>query len=156
MPRLVQVDMTKTPTGFEPLPAGSYEATVLTVTEAIARSSGKPMLKWAFQVIEDGFTGRRAWMNTSLQPQALFVLKRNLMALGWTKEELSGQLDLDLDDLIGVQCTIVMVDDIDQNGNPRTNIDRLLPAGQSSGPKVSASVTSITSEGLGTDPLFDN
>jgi len=66
------------------------------------------MLAWTFEVVAGPYKGRKAFLNTSLQKQSLWTLKRVLRALGYGSEELAGKVDFDPESAIGRECTIVV------------------------------------------------
>jgi len=85
--------------GFEPWPVRTpVEFTISKIEPKIGRDSGKPYLE--FEMNHVG-SKRKAWSNFSLQPQALWMLKRLLLSLGIPREELEGDFDLEPRDLIG-------------------------------------------------------
>ena len=83
---------------------GSYLVTVDEVSLEESRNSGKPYIKFIFEVAEGDSKGFKLFHNCSLQPQALFNLKAVLMALGF---DIPNQaFDLDLDELVGLSCYV--------------------------------------------------
>lgn len=69
--------------GFDPLPAGWYEAEV-TKSEIKPTKSGGQMLSVAFKIIEGEFAKRVVYANYNLvnaNPQAVEIAKRELAAL---------------------------------------------------------------------------
>ena len=134
----LRVDFTNVEAGgFEPLPEGKYQATVFEVEQRVSASSGKPYLNWQFRIMGGDYDGRRAFYMTSLQPQALWKLKEVLRHLGYSDEELSGEFELDLTDLLGRECTILIGHE-QYNGEIRDRVLNVV------GP----------SEGIGDTPLF--
>jgi len=91
---------------FEPLPTGRYLAK-LTTTDYIEASSrsGEPAVAWQFTVDGGEYDGRKAFLNTSLQPQSLWSTQRILTALGMTKEEIDA-LEWDTENPEGIQSTL--------------------------------------------------
>lgn len=91
---VVSVDFTGVETR-KLLPEGEYVITVKEVTQ----ENGKefPYLSWKFEV--DGAT---VYNNTSFNPKALWNMKSLLEALRYDLPE--GPMDLDLDDLVGLEC----------------------------------------------------
>lgn len=46
--------------GFNPIDSGRYRATVFEISREVGKNSGKPYLKWCFQICEgEPFAGRR-------------------------------------------------------------------------------------------------
>jgi len=130
----IRVNMSGVQDRPEALPAGYYQAAVLSVEQKVGKDSGQPYLKWTFQVGGEGeepYAGRKAFFNTTLAPQGLFNLKRTLKALGYEDEALQGEFEFDPNDVTGLDCTLVVVPDVYQ-GETVSRVDRVLPAGTSS------------------------
>lgn len=118
------IDMGAVKDGFEPLPDGDYPA-VFTEFQYVAKSasSGQPYLKMVYTVDDGENDGRKLFRNRSLQPQALFGLKQDVVALGADPEDWSGEVDVEeaLSDLVGNACVLrVIVREIsDKDGEPK-------------------------------------
>ena len=127
----VRVDMTGVSTTFEPLPQGYYQAVVGKCEEKIAKESKNPMLKWTFDITEpEEFIGRHAYTNTVLTKDSLWVLKRLLMALGLgTEESLSGVIEFEVEETLGLPCTLVIVPD-EYEGKATSRVAEILEAGE--------------------------
>lgn len=101
---------------FAPRAAGEYQATLIEheINPASA-NSGQPTLKLTWS--EDDSPNNKMFRTYSLQPKALWSLKRDLVRIGKQKdgflEELNSE-DADLDQLItglyGYSCTLVYGD----------------------------------------------
>lgn len=104
---VLTLDFTGVSTEFEPLPVGIYQA-VVSELEYVASSekSGNPYLKFVFEIREEGYTGRKLFMNASLVPNALWKLGKVLDALG--VEVPQGEFNLELDSLVGLPCTLAV------------------------------------------------
>lgn len=124
----IRVDFTDVKSGFEPIPEGKYDATVFEVEQKVGNNSGKPYLNWQLKIQGGEFDGRRVFYMTSLSPNALWKLKANLNALGYSKEELEGDFDLDTTDVVGKSCTVVITHE-EYNGEVRDRVADLLEAG---------------------------
>jgi hypothetical protein len=124
----IRVDFTDVKSGFEPIPEGKYEAVVFEVEQKVGQNSGKPYLNWQLKIQGGEFDGRRLFYMTSLSPNALWKLKTNLIALGYTKEEVEGDFDLDLPDLCGRECTVVVTHE-EYQGEMRDRVADILEAG---------------------------
>jgi hypothetical protein len=122
---------------FEPLPVGRHIAKLI-AADYVAESarSGEPGVAWQFVVSGGEYDGRKAFANTSLQPQSLWSTQRILMALGRTKEECDaldwdteepGQIQSDLEALIGSDCVIVIGHEM-YEGAKRQRVRRVLSA----------------------------
>lgn len=102
--RGITVDLSGVETSATNIKEGVYPVIVEGVTLEESRNSGKPYIKFVFEVSEGGAKGFKLFHNCSLQPQALFNLKAVLQALGF---EIPGQaFDLDLGELIGLGCHV--------------------------------------------------
>jgi hypothetical protein len=112
---------------FTALPEGQYKVRVFEVTKETSRN-GDPYLSWVFRVTQPKeFTGRRAWHNSSLQTQALWALKRLLVALGVGPEDLQGEIEIEPADFIGSECVIRIGHETYQ-GEVRQRVLRAMPA----------------------------
>lgn len=79
----------------EALPSGKYECIISSVKYTISRDSGEPNIKWEFTVAEGEHESRKLFMNTSLQPKALWKLQQVFEGLGLPSNTAS---ELDFDD----------------------------------------------------------
>lgn len=102
------IDFSNVKDGFEPMPAGKYEAVLTAYEMKIAKQSNSPYVALTFDISEPEYEGRKAWRNFSLQPQALWALKQALVAMGIDRESLSGEVDLDevLQGAVGLNCIL--------------------------------------------------
>ena len=105
------------------IPEGDYTIQVAKVEKTVAESSGKPTLKWEFQITDEGKSGK-LYYNTSLQPQALFNLKNLLLCLGVPVP--NGKLELDLDDLIDRECGATVSHEV-YDGKKKSRISDIFP-----------------------------
>ena len=122
---------------FEPLPTGRHlsKLSAADYNEASSRS-GEPAIAWQFTVDGGEYDGRKAFLNTSLQPQSLWSTQRVLMALGMTKEDVDA-LDWDteepekiqetLNGLLESPCVIVIGHEMFE-GTKRQRVRRVLSA----------------------------
>jgi len=117
----------------EAMPEGYYPAIVSEAKIGTSRA-GKPKLEVHFDIMQVGFEGRKAFANYSLQPQALWNLRRFLKALE-LDFDLDGELELDTDDLLGAEVTLLM-EQQEWEGEMRNSVQRVLPAGMESGPEA--------------------
>jgi len=121
----VKVNFKQAATSFPSREKGDYDVTFIghTINPASA-SSGQPTatLTWS----EDNSPNKKIMKTYSLQPQALWSLKRDMLRMGANVEDMNDE-DADLDDilnsLIGSKSVIVMGeprDGKDKEGNDRT------------------------------------
>ena len=99
----LRINMDGVETGGKTLPEGSYVVKVESV-ELKESSNGSEYLAFTFEVVEGKNKKAKLFHNCSLQPQALFNLKSVLIALQYEME--SVEFDLDLDDLIDLECEV--------------------------------------------------
>jgi len=124
----ISVNMTGVETRPTPLPPGYYRAAVSGCEQKISKSNN-PYILWTFGILEpEEFVGRKAFFNTSLQPQALWSLKRVLLAFGYEKEDLEGSVEFEPSDLLGVECTLAVIED-EYNGETTGKVDQVLAVG---------------------------
>jgi hypothetical protein len=111
---------------FEPLPVGRHKAKVsgCTYVEASQRS-GEPGFAWEFTVTEPEFEGRKAFLNTSLQPQSLWATKRIFRALGVPPDQLEGEIDIEPEDMVDREC-FIMIRHEKWEGQNRQRVSRVL------------------------------
>lgn len=102
---VIKVDFSDADVEFSPVEPGEYRAQIVSVEQREARETGKPYLNVGFQLLDNG---RRVWRNYSLQPQALWALKQLLVAAGVDPEQLSGETELDTDELVGAEVTVTI------------------------------------------------
>lgn len=102
------VDFTGVSSGFEKIEPGTYLARVEKIEQKMSQA-GKPYLNWTLQLMGGDVDGRKTFFMTSLAPNALWKLKDCLIkAFGYTKDDLSGQFELDIEELIGQECAVVI------------------------------------------------
>lgn len=104
--------------GREPLPEGEYDMTINRV-EATVSSTGKDMLKVAF---EESESGNYVWTNYVIQDNCLWKLKELLDAVGM---DTSGALDFDESELVGQQV-LVRVTQEEYNGQIKNNVAKVM------------------------------
>lgn len=108
---------------FEAIPEGIYHAVLEGEVEAAEGSKG-PYWKWTFKVTDEGFSGRKIWVNTSLAENALWKLKEIFEAFGVPT-------DTDTEDLIGKPVKLYLVQRIIEQGNRKgdmgNDVKQVLP-----------------------------
>ena len=134
--------------GFDPLPEGIYNATVFKCEHKVGKESQKPYLAWTFAIQDPGHKNRRLFHNTSLQPQALRRFRDVLLAVGYTKEQLSGQLSLGqefFDAISGRPVRLnVTIDEEGYQGQPRNRVARVMPVDPLAGESPTPPATPTT------------
>lgn len=109
------------------VPDGTYTVSVEEVSVETSDNSGEDYLSWKFKVVGGKMSGRSLYDNTSLQPQALWRLRRVLEALGI--EVPDGTMDIDPDELIGLECDVEVANE-DYQGKQRSRVVDIFPAGE--------------------------
>jgi hypothetical protein len=112
----IKVDFTDTvEKDFEAVAAGWY---LVTVTGGEMRATqdkpenklpgGTPMINWEFTICSDDpkLDGKKVWTNTIIYPTTLFNLKGLLRGCGMEHE---GELDFEIDDVIGKQLYLKLI-----------------------------------------------
>lgn len=106
-------------TEFAPREAGDYECTFVGYQlNPASATSGQPTIRCEFS--ENDSPNKKIFKTYSLQPQALFAIKRDLIRMGASVEDMnSEEADIEeiLDSLIGAAVTVVM-------GEPREYTDK--------------------------------
>jgi len=103
------------------LPEGVYNAKVDEIK--LEDNDGKPYLSWKFKTIDDDpkLNDKPLYNNTSLQPQSLWVLGQLLETLGVERPD--GPMDLDFDELIGLELGLVVEHEEYQGKNRAKVVD---------------------------------
>lgn len=106
----IVVNLEGVKTSLEPIEDGTYDArfTKRTFTKSKAQQP-KVVLEFVFNEDQgEGVAGRKAFVECSLQSQALFKVKRTLINMGTDPDELEAQIDLEaaFDALIGSEHRI--------------------------------------------------
>lgn len=109
------------------VPDGTYTVSVEEVSVETSENSGEDYLSWKFKVVGGKMSGRSLYDNTSLQPQALWRLRRVLESLGI--EVPDGAMDIDPDELIGLECDVEVANE-DYQGKQRSRVVDIFPAGE--------------------------
>lgn len=113
------------------IPSGKYHAKITggEMREAgpNSKNPGSQYVNWEFTIQQGEFESRKVWTNTSLLPQALFGLKALLLASGkYTKEDLAGELNFDIDSLTSADV-VITVGQREYNGDIRNEVKRFNP-----------------------------
>lgn len=125
---MVKVNLAGITTGeFEALPRAYYNVRVSSFTEKESKK-GKPMVEWQFTVTDGEFKGRRIWLNNTLTKEALWAYKRTLLAIGFTEEQLEGDVEIEADEVVDLEC-VLKTDQEEYNGKTQTRVVGLYPAG---------------------------
>lgn len=135
----LNLDFTGITTDFAPMPIGIYRIRLNEKpTVEPSKKSGENQVNFVFEVIEPEFEGRKLFMHCSLQPQALWKLRKALNGLG--VETPDGPIQLNLADLIGREALASVTQD-EYQGKMKNQLDELLPLDGSVDYPGAASVT---------------
>jgi hypothetical protein len=95
----ISIDFTGAGEGgdYAVLEGGTYKATIEKIEQGTS-AANKPKLEWTFNLTDEN--NRKMWKNYSLQPNALWGLKGDLVTLGF--EIPDGPFELPIEDLIGM------------------------------------------------------
>jgi hypothetical protein len=124
--------------GFDPVKAGTYDATVVAV-EAIEAENpdgrlpmGTPGINVQFKIDGGPYDNRRVfnryWMppleyDEERRKKTLGMLARFLMAIGYPEEQVTGGgFNLDLPDMVDRDCKVTVKVDHEYNNNKVTNV----------------------------------
>lgn len=100
---VVAIDFTGVSSGFEAMPIGNYRSRIQELPKVEpSKKSGEMQVNFVFEVVEPGYEERKLFHHCSLQPQALWKLRKTLEALG--VEVPNGPMTLDLQALVGREC----------------------------------------------------
>lgn len=115
-------------TDFVPVDAGTYEAKFVSFKNGIS-NAGNQKVEMTYQITEEGdANNRKLTAHRALHPDALWSLKRDLLALGADPDDVSGSFDTDelLPELVGADCKIdVTLGEPNDNGVRFNNIDEV-------------------------------
>jgi hypothetical protein len=101
-------------TGFDAIDRGTYHCKITDGEMTEVKNDGKlkagtPGINWTFTVQDGDFAGRKVFTNTWIAPTTMGFVKGLLEASGrFTKEQLDGELDFEIDDVLGadVMCRV--------------------------------------------------
>ncbi len=120
------LDFTDVGEGFEPLPIGWYNARVSEVAEGVSKNNNAKV-DFTFDILAPAANkNRKAWFTLSLLPQSLWRVKAALIALGIPKGDLSGQVDINWDSFLGIECSLRISHEVFED-KPRQRTDELAP-----------------------------
>lgn len=95
------------------IPEGVYDAT-FTEFKLIpeSKASGQPYFRLTFTLQDEEYQGRKAYVNHSFTPEALWAFKRTLVRLGAEVDVLNDpdtEVDEVMSGLIGAPCRLVII-----------------------------------------------
>jgi hypothetical protein len=115
------VDMSGS-TGFH-IPEGSYGVKVKSIEQTVSKNDND-QLKWVFTGTEGKAKNKTFFYYTPLTPESLWKLGLALKALG--QDVPDSTLDIDLDELIDLECSGNVIDD-EYEGKTRSKLQSLDP-----------------------------
>jgi len=90
------------------LEGGIYSAQVVDMYEGVTKN-GNPKVTIVYALLDEEVEGRKVYADYVLTPKALPYLRRALISLGFSMDELRGpEFSISVDDLRGRQCRIVI------------------------------------------------
>lgn len=143
---MVRVKTSGVSTGFEPFPAGQYRATLQKYTEKPSKSTKGAMAfntEWLVTEPEE-FSGRKAFISGSLQPEFLWTIKRIGVALGVADDILEDDAGWDpaevLPEFYGEnEVDLIITDGQPYNGKATNNVDVILEGEKAAEPVAGGS-----------------
>jgi hypothetical protein len=112
---------------YDALPRGLYNCRVTSFVEKTSKG-GKPMVEWQFTVTEGELKGRKIWLNNTLTKESLWAYKRTLLAVGFTEEQLEGDVEIEADEVLEQEC-VIRTDQESYNGKMQTRVVGLYAPG---------------------------
>lgn len=97
---MMNLDFSSVPSR-EPIPEGVYEVQIAKVEETKSKTSGNPMLKVEFTVLEDPYNGRKVWANYGMTAEAMWKIQELFKSIGMPTD---GTVEIDSSELIGLTC----------------------------------------------------
>jgi hypothetical protein len=126
----ISVNLQGVKTELEQLPKGRYLCNVYAIEKKANNKGDGFYIQWTLKVSADhpdeDYTGRTLYYITSLKQDALWNLKRTLIALGDEPDDLDQELDIEPEDYLGRQCVADCKTEMYQ-GEPKTRVSRILP-----------------------------
>lgn len=122
---------------FDPIPGNTYLANItdgeVKTSGPQAKNPGAEYVNFEFTISEGEYEGRKQWKVASLLPHALFSLKEVLSASGvYSDEQLTGELEWEIDDVIGKPVRITVTKERVPNTEPaefRNNVKKVRKVG---------------------------
>lgn len=105
-------------------PEGTYLVRV-TEAELTTSSNDNEMIKWEFEIASGKYEGQKFYYNTNTGKESLWKLREVLEAMG--QEVPDGKMDIDLSELIGSECGVVVFHEV-YEGKTRAKIADFLAA----------------------------
>ena len=115
--------------GFEAIPEGEYEATVMSLERTESKSSEYHYWKTQFSLTEPPYVNRRVWSNYSENPKADWMLFNFLEATDTPIEKFEDgewEAEIDPDFIIG-KNVIVKLKPGEYNGKPQNDVVGIKP-----------------------------
>lgn len=114
--------------GFEPIPRGRYKVEVVDASQEGPGPSGSYYIAVQFRIIDDEeYDNRRLFHNFSLSKKIVKRFQQFLIATGWKKEDLESQVDIDLEDLLEVECVVSVKIELSEDYGARNAITNFFP-----------------------------
>lgn len=112
---------------YDALPKSLYNCRVTSFIDKVSKT-GKPMVEWQFTVQDGDMKGRKIWLNNTLTKESLWAYKRTLLAVGYTEEQLEGDVEIEAEDVIDQEC-VIRTDQEMYNGKAQTRVTGLYAPG---------------------------
>ena len=117
---MLNLDFSSVPSR-EPLEEGIYSLTISKVEETTS-STGNPMLKVEFNILDEAYSGRKVWGNYVLTEAAMWKVQELFSALGLDTDAI---LDIDTDDMVGMTCNLKIAQR-EYEGNIQNEIEKAM------------------------------
>lgn len=121
------------------LPKGDYECIISSVKYGLSKAENKPTIYWEFTVAEGESEGRKFFMSTSLELDALWKLQQVFEGLG-LDPKYAGELEFDDDtnlivepNIIGLPVLCSVVADREWQGRKQNDVVKVQSASQITG-----------------------
>lgn len=106
------------------VPEGNYLVKV-EEAELTTSSNDNEMISWVFEIAAGKYEGQKLYYNTNIGKESLWKLREVLEALG--QDVPDGKMDLDLSELVGCECGVVVYQEV-YEGKNRAKIADFLAA----------------------------
>lgn len=136
----IKVDFSNAGGSFEILEAGIYPVVVTNIEIRDSKSSEFQYANVELVVNDGPRDGYKLWTMVSFNPKAAFKLKEFLIAVGVSKEDLTGEADIEIEDYVGAGLEVSVISE-NYNGKLVNRVKEYisLSSGKdkdSSGPKI--------------------
>ena len=97
----VEIDLSEIGDDFTPVPKGRYTAQCVSCERGLAKTSGGPVLKWAFRILEGDYTAKKVYATTPISGKGAVFAVRFIKGLGFSADPDNGKLNFNAVSALG-------------------------------------------------------